>query len=119
MLNLHVSQGNPNDTHIEAYPVMCVFNDFVHVVLTVKNKSVCVISQVTLAEHTPPGSSVITVTATDQDSGENGKVTYRVVSTRDLFYIDPSNGECLLFVCLLKPQNCICRCGLDVVWVRC
>ncbi|TSK49682.1 Protocadherin-16 [Bagarius yarrelli] len=48
--------------------------------------------QVTLAEHSPAGSSVITVTATDQDSGENGKVTYRVVSTRDLFYIDPSNG---------------------------
>ncbi|XP_060753692.1 protocadherin-16 [Neoarius graeffei] len=48
--------------------------------------------QVTLAEHSPAGSSVITVTATDQDSGENGKVTYRVVSKRDLFYIDPSNG---------------------------
>ncbi|KAF7700324.1 protocadherin-16 [Silurus meridionalis] len=48
--------------------------------------------QVTLAEHSPAGSSVITVTASDQDSGENGKVTYRVVSTRDLFYIDPSNG---------------------------
>uniref|UniRef100_A0A4W4F290 Protocadherin-16 n=1 Tax=Electrophorus electricus TaxID=8005 RepID=A0A4W4F290_ELEEL len=48
--------------------------------------------QVTLAEHSPAGSSVITVTATDQDSGENGKVTYRVVSTRDMFYIDPSNG---------------------------
>ncbi|XP_060743723.1 protocadherin-16 [Tachysurus vachellii] len=48
--------------------------------------------QVTLAEHSPSGSSVITVTATDQDSGENGKVTYRVVSTRDLFYIDPNNG---------------------------
>lgn len=82
MLNLHISQGNPKDT-------------FVHVVLTAKNKSVCVISQVTLAEHSPAGSSVITVTATDQDSGENGKVTYRVVSKRDLFYIDPSNGECL------------------------
>uniref|UniRef100_A0AAR2J6I9 Cadherin domain-containing protein n=1 Tax=Pygocentrus nattereri TaxID=42514 RepID=A0AAR2J6I9_PYGNA len=36
--------------------------------------------------------SVITVTATDRDSGENGKVTYRVVSTRDMFYIDSSNG---------------------------
>ncbi|KAM9468396.1 protocadherin-16 [Clarias gariepinus] len=48
--------------------------------------------QVTLAEHSPAGSSVITVTATDQDAGENGKITYRVVSTRDLFYIDPSNG---------------------------
>lgn len=59
----------------------------------------------TLAEHSPAGSSVITVTATDQDSGENGKVTYRVVSTRDLFYIDPSNGECLVFICPHKVQN--------------
>ncbi|KAJ8368542.1 hypothetical protein SKAU_G00085700, partial [Synaphobranchus kaupii] len=49
--------------------------------------------QVTLLEHSPPGSPVITVTATDRDSGENGKVTYRVMSsTRDGFYIDPSNG---------------------------
>ncbi|KAG9348456.1 hypothetical protein JZ751_002191 [Albula glossodonta] len=49
--------------------------------------------QVTLLEHSPPGSPIITVTATDRDSGENGKVTYRVMSsTRDGFYIDPSNG---------------------------
>lgn len=49
--------------------------------------------QVTLPEHSPPGSPVITVTATDRDSGENGKVTYRVLSsTRDGFYIDPKNG---------------------------
>ncbi|XP_056330520.1 protocadherin-16 [Danio aesculapii] len=48
--------------------------------------------EVTLAEHSPAGSSVITVTATDKDSGENGRITYRVVSTKDMFYIDPSNG---------------------------
>uniref|UniRef100_A0A9J8AIV3 Protocadherin-16 n=1 Tax=Cyprinus carpio carpio TaxID=630221 RepID=A0A9J8AIV3_CYPCA len=48
--------------------------------------------EVTLAEHLPAGSSVITVTATDKDSGENGRITYRVVSTKDMFYIDPSNG---------------------------
>uniref|UniRef100_A0A672QNQ3 Protocadherin-16 n=1 Tax=Sinocyclocheilus grahami TaxID=75366 RepID=A0A672QNQ3_SINGR len=49
--------------------------------------------QVTLPEHSPSGSPVITVTATDRDSGENGKVTYRVVSSsRDMFYIDPKNG---------------------------
>uniref|UniRef100_A0A8C8EHU5 Protocadherin-16 n=1 Tax=Oncorhynchus tshawytscha TaxID=74940 RepID=A0A8C8EHU5_ONCTS len=47
----------------------------------------------TLAEHSPAGSAVVTVTATDRDSGENGRVTYRVMSsTRDIFYIDPSNG---------------------------
>ncbi|KAL4608577.1 protocadherin-16-like [Arapaima gigas] len=49
--------------------------------------------QATLPEHSPPGSSVVTVTATDRDSGKNGEVTYRVISsTRDGFYIDPSNG---------------------------
>ncbi|MGH0161648.1 UNVERIFIED_CONTAM: hypothetical protein FKN15_041318 [Acipenser sinensis] len=49
--------------------------------------------QVTLPEHSPPGSSVVTVTATDRDSGGNGKITYRVMSsTRGGFYIDPSNG---------------------------
>uniref|UniRef100_A0A8K9XUK1 Protocadherin-16 n=1 Tax=Oncorhynchus mykiss TaxID=8022 RepID=A0A8K9XUK1_ONCMY len=49
--------------------------------------------QMTLAEHSPAGSAVVTVTATDRDSGENGRVTYRVMSsTRDIFYIDPSNG---------------------------
>ncbi|XP_066533752.1 protocadherin-16 [Hoplias malabaricus] len=48
--------------------------------------------QATLAEHSPAGSSVITVTATDQDSGENAKVTYRVVSSKDMFAINPRNG---------------------------
>uniref|UniRef100_A0A8C4SW14 Protocadherin-16 n=1 Tax=Erpetoichthys calabaricus TaxID=27687 RepID=A0A8C4SW14_ERPCA len=49
--------------------------------------------QVDLPEHSLPGSQVVTVTATDQDSGENGKVTYKVVSSnKDKFYIDPMNG---------------------------
>ncbi|XP_029027438.1 protocadherin-16-like [Betta splendens] len=53
--------------------------------------------QVTVSEHMPAGSAVITVTATDRDSGDNGKIIYRVVSsTRGSFYIDPSNGT--LFV---------------------
>lgn len=72
----------------------------------------------TLAEHSPAGSSVITVTATDQDSGENGKVTYRVVSTKDLFYIDPSNGMCFLFVFHHKLQNCVCFCELDIYLIQ-
>lgn len=102
--------GNPNQTHIKGYPVMCVCNDFVRLVFNSREKKfVCVFfPQVTLAENSPAGSSVITVTATDQDSGENGKVTYRVVSTRDLFYIDPSNGKCLLFVYLHEPQIVLC-----------
>ncbi len=55
--------------------------------------------QVTLPEHSPPGSPVITVTAADRDSGEKGKVTYRVVSsTRDGFYINPKNGISPVFI---------------------
>ncbi|XP_029375177.1 protocadherin-16 [Echeneis naucrates] len=49
--------------------------------------------QVSLPEHTPPGSAVVTVTATDRDSGDNGKITYRVMSsTQEGFYIDANNG---------------------------
>ena len=61
----------------------------------------CFYEQVTVAEHLPAGSAVITVTATDRDSGENGKITYRVMSsTRGVFYIDPNNGE--ITVCTFK-----------------
>lgn len=57
--------------------------------------------QVTVSEHLPAGSAVITVTATDRDSGENGRITYRVMSsTRGIFYIDPSNGK-IIFCTLL------------------
>ena len=50
--------------------------------------------QVTVSEHLPAGSTVVTVTATDRDSADNGKVTYRVMSsTRDIFYIDSRNGK--------------------------
>ncbi|XP_072302038.1 protocadherin-16 [Eucyclogobius newberryi] len=49
--------------------------------------------QVTLPEHTAAGSAVVTVTATDRDSGDNGRITYRVMSsTQEGFYIDPNNG---------------------------
>lgn len=53
-----------------------------------------VASQVSLAEHSLPGTPVITVTATDRDSGENGRVTYRLISSssKEGFYIDSSNG---------------------------
>ncbi|KAM4590460.1 protocadherin-16-like isoform 1-T2 [Fundulus diaphanus] len=49
--------------------------------------------QVTVSEHLGAGSALITLTATDRDSGENGKITYRVMSsTKGAFFIDPSNG---------------------------
>lgn len=34
---------------------------------------------VSLSAHSPPGTSVVKVTANDADAGENGKVTYRTV----------------------------------------
>lgn len=50
--------------------------------------------QVTLAEHTPAGAVVVTVTATDRDAGENGRITYSVMSsTQEGFHIDPNNGR--------------------------
>uniref|UniRef100_A0A8C6SHA9 Dachsous cadherin-related 1a n=1 Tax=Neogobius melanostomus TaxID=47308 RepID=A0A8C6SHA9_9GOBI len=53
--------------------------------------------QVTVAEHLPAGSVVVTVTATDRDSGDNARITYRVMSSsRGAFYVDPNNGT--LFV---------------------
>lgn len=66
----------------------------------------CGFHQVTVSEHLPAGSAVITVTATDRDTGENGKITYRVMSsTRGVFYIDPSNGK--IIMCTFKAvYNC-------------
>ncbi|XP_051903998.1 protocadherin-16-like [Hippocampus zosterae] len=50
--------------------------------------------RVTLAEHAPAGGVVVTVTATDGDAGESGRITYSVASsTREGFRIDPNNGS--------------------------
>ncbi|XP_032878094.1 protocadherin-16 [Amblyraja radiata] len=49
--------------------------------------------QVLVSEFTPPGTSIVTVTATDRDSGANGQVHYRLLDPEDgLFNIDPHNG---------------------------
>ncbi|XP_067889067.1 protocadherin-16-like [Heterodontus francisci] len=49
--------------------------------------------QVTLSEFAARGSTVITVTATDRDSGENGQILYRLMSpSSGPFSIDPHNG---------------------------
>lgn len=61
--------------------------------------------QVRLAEHSPPGTPIITVTATDQDSGENGRVTYRLISSsKEGFYIDSSNGTELNYIYYILPN---------------
>lgn len=80
--------------------------------------------QVTLPEHTPPGSAVVTVTATDRDSAENGKITYRVMSsTQEGFYIDPNNGRqpriplrniVTRLISVLLPEECLSESSLSL-----
>ncbi|XP_029821605.1 protocadherin-16 [Manacus vitellinus] len=48
--------------------------------------------QVLLPEHTPAGSVILTVSATDSDSGSNGDVTFRLAVPSPDVAIDPSNG---------------------------
>ncbi|XP_077197129.1 protocadherin-16 isoform X2 [Paroedura picta] len=48
--------------------------------------------QVLLPEHTPAGSPVLALSATDLDSGTNGQVTYRLVMPSQDLAIDPQNG---------------------------
>ncbi|XP_019384093.1 PREDICTED: protocadherin-16, partial [Crocodylus porosus] len=48
--------------------------------------------QVTLLEHTPAGSAILTVSATDRDSGSNGEFTFHLATPSAGVSIDPSNG---------------------------
>ncbi|XP_075773423.1 protocadherin-16 isoform X2 [Pelodiscus sinensis] len=48
--------------------------------------------QVALLEHMPAGSTILTVSATDRDSGSNGELTYRLAEPSSHVSIDPSNG---------------------------
>uniref|UniRef100_A0A8C6JSB2 Protocadherin-16 n=1 Tax=Melopsittacus undulatus TaxID=13146 RepID=A0A8C6JSB2_MELUD len=48
--------------------------------------------QVPLPEHTPAGSIILTVSATDPDAGTNGDVTFRLAVPSPDVAIDPSNG---------------------------
>ncbi|XP_075710878.1 protocadherin-16-like, partial [Rhinoderma darwinii] len=49
--------------------------------------------QVTILEHTEARTPLITISATDRDSGEMGRVTYKVLSSGPgAFHIDPDNG---------------------------
>ncbi|EPY80489.1 protocadherin-16 [Camelus ferus] len=47
--------------------------------------------QVMLLEHTPPGSAILSVSATDRDSGVNGHVSYHLASPAEGFSVDPNN----------------------------
>ncbi|XP_013393116.1 protein dachsous [Lingula anatina] len=50
--------------------------------------------QVTLPELTPPNAYIITVQATDADSGSNSQITYSIIGAArdDGFYVDPQSG---------------------------
>jgi hypothetical protein len=45
-----------------------------------------------LLEHTPPGSAILSVSATDPDSGANGHISYHLASPAEGFSVDPNNG---------------------------
>ncbi|XP_012412301.1 protocadherin gamma-B2-like [Trichechus manatus latirostris] len=53
--------------------------------------------RVSLRENVPPGTSVIMVTATDQDEGVNAEITYSFKTLRDdvgnMFMLDHQSGE--------------------------
>lgn len=48
--------------------------------------------QVMMLEHTPPGSAILSVSATDRDSGANGHISYHLASPAEGFHVDPNNG---------------------------
>ncbi|XP_074147750.1 protocadherin gamma-B1 isoform X26 [Sminthopsis crassicaudata] len=52
--------------------------------------------RISLRENLPPGSSVLQVTATDQDEGNNAEITYSISTmetSKHLFRVDTKNGE--------------------------
>lgn len=49
-----------------------------------------------LLEHTPPGSAILSVSATDQDSGANGHISYHLASPAEGFRVDPNNSASFL-----------------------
>lgn len=49
-----------------------------------------------LLEHTPPGSAILSVSATDRDSGANGHISYHLASSAEGFSVDPNNGASFL-----------------------
>ncbi|XP_060102606.1 protocadherin-23 [Heteronotia binoei] len=52
--------------------------------------------QVVIPELTAINDSLLTVCATDRDSGNNGKISYRILSSSDAFSVDPKNGSLFL-----------------------
>lgn len=57
---------------------------------------------VSLNESVPPGTTVLKVTATDNDLGDNSKITYEVTDTEKQFAVDPESGV----ITTIKKLNC-------------
>lgn len=57
---------------------------------------------VSLNESVPPGTTVLKVTATDSDLGDNSKITYEVTDTEKQFAVDPESGV----ITTIKKLNC-------------
>ncbi|KAJ8730776.1 hypothetical protein PYW08_002189 [Mythimna loreyi] len=57
---------------------------------------------VSLNESVPPGTTVLKVTATDSDLGDNSKITYEVTDTERQFAVDPESGV----ITTTKKLNC-------------
>ena len=64
---------------------------------------------VVINETAPPGSSVLTVSATDQDTDENAEISYQLTSETDQFWIEPKSGE----IRTLKTLNCRSACDVN------
>ena len=56
-----------------------------------------------------PGYSVVTVTADDMDSFENGLVTYTLLNELETFEVDPTSGEVTTRIGLDFESNCFYR----------
>ncbi|KAL4715527.1 hypothetical protein ACJJTC_009153 [Scirpophaga incertulas] len=61
---------------------------------------------VSLNESVPPGTSVLKVTATDSDLGDNCKITYEVTDTEKQFAVDPESGVITTTKKLICPKYC-------------
>lgn len=65
--------------------------------------------QLDVEENNPPGTTLLQVSASDADSGYNGKVTYRLESplkcTSAIFNIDPTTGQLSVSASLDREQQ--------------
>ncbi|XP_060119777.1 protocadherin-16 [Heteronotia binoei] len=68
--------------------------------------------QVLVPEHTPAGSPLLALSATDLDSGPNGEVTYQLATPSQAVAIDPHNGT------LFTTQHLVLEPGHSMLDIR-